>query len=538
MNDYIAPAQAIMNGNTTSDFGVYCYLPLSIAQDPSVSSLNISVVSKYNEESSQSIFWFQETLNITNVYPTSGSTMGGNVITIYLTGYLQGFPIYPRFGKIISYEECTPWNFNPGGISSVNCTVLSHSEGKTRVMLSYDQTDWYMQGGIIYNASVVYAENDETLNYEFIACSAGYQSPNFTSNCVPCPPGTYKPTSGVYLCIPCANGTYTPLYAQSNCFPCPTFSSSLPNSTSYYDCVCNVGYYYNPVSDGPTCLPCPEGAACNIFNTTIPSALPGWWYSSSQPYNFYQCFPKESCPGGGFDNCSLGYTSDVCGQCKIGYYKWLNACTQCSGDAFAKLLLALVAIGVVTVAFFAISSAKVSHISSISIAFSFWQIIAIFVQFNVKWPTIVSGSFTAASLTNFNVDFFSPQCIFPGMTYVTKWILVTLLPFYFALAFGLLYILGELRVLLTNRFGHYIKIKYLPFHEEEEEEETDFKDGFKSRVSYSFKLAIMFSINILIWCRNFAIWFIKDGANRRQMQNFLNKVKYIYSLFLINSIDY
>src|SRR2546430_2584505 len=69
------------------------------------------------------------------------------------------------------------------------------------------------------------------------------------------------------------------------------------------------------------------------------------------------------CSGGGVNNCSVGYNplSDVCGLCDVGYYKWRNECVACSADAWYKLLLAIVALGVITVAFFAISSARVSH---------------------------------------------------------------------------------------------------------------------------------------------------------------------------------
>lgn len=534
---YTTPSSAIMDGNSTSDYGVNCYLPIWIAQNKSITQLQVSVYSKYKEESTSLPFIFHETLNITHVYPPSGPTVGGNIITIYLTGYLPGYPIYPRFSELISVKPCILWQYNPGKESSVNCTVLAHTNGKTRVMLSYDQSHWYMQGGSIFNSTTASKVIDDTFNYDFLPCPAGYQANDFSEICIPCPPGSYKPTEGIYSCIPCQNGTYTPLYAQSNCSLCPILSSSSPNSTNYYDCGCDMGYYYNPISNVPVCLPCPEGATCNVFNTTIPSALPGWWHSEKQPYIFYNCFPEEACLGGGFSNCSVGYDrkSNLCGQCDIGYYKWRNACVQCSPNAWYKLILAVIALGVITVAFFAISSAKVSHLASISIAFSFWQIIAIFAQFDVQWPAIVSNSFTVASLTNFNIDFLSPQCVFLSMNYVSKWIVITLLPFYFAFAFGMLYIFGEIRVFFTNRFGRYIKIKYLPFRDEDEEEDEVRKDLSEKMKKY-LKSMFTLIINILIWCRNFSLWLFKDGATRHQMRNFLNKVTSNSCLFEILTI--
>jgi hypothetical protein len=546
IGDYIAPEIKVTTGNTTSDYAVYCSIPSAIATNYFVSKVSIWVETVYNENSTVLPFMFHETINVIQVSPNSSYTAGGITTTVHLNGYISNYDIYVRFNELVVPKPCVIWedNIDDQGVTSVNCTVPAHSNGMVRVMLSYDQTNWFMQGGAIYNSSL--PSSADSYNYYYIACPAGYTAGDFSQPCAPCPAGTYKPTEGIYSCISCANGTFNPFEAQTNCSSCPQYTSSKSNSTDFFDCVCNPGFYYNPITpakaDLDTCLSCPSGSTCPGYNTSIPDALSGYWHAGAKPYTFYQCFPEIACPGGGVNNCSLGYTSSVCGLCEIGYYKWRNVCTECSANAWYKLLLALIALGVITVAFFAISSAKVSHLASISIAFSFWQIVAMFAQFDVQWPSVVSGSFTAASLANLNIDFLSPQCVFPEMTYTVKWVLITLLPFYFLAAFIALYVFGELRVLITNRTGKYIRIKYLAFREDvndEEEEENaekkapvDTKTKFTRTILTIAKTLFYLFMNMFIWCRNFCVWFIKEGASRGQMRNFRNKIINSYTAFI------
>jgi hypothetical protein len=540
--DYSTPVTHVLSGNSTSDYAVRCTIPASIAENLSVKKVTVTVATSYNEVSSNLVFTYHETLNISNTYPTSGSTVGGTTILLTSTGIISGYPLYVRFSELISATPCkiqTTELTDIGVVTTVNCTVVSHSNGKARVMLSYDQSNWFMAGGSIYSDSLPSTPSDPTFNYEYLPCPAGYSAPDFSVTCTACPAGTYKPSAGIYSCIPCANGTYNPLEAQFNCSVCPLHTSSAPNSTDFYGCICNPGYYYNPTPKNTyfdTCLTCPKGGICTSYNTTIPPAQPGYWHAAAKPYQYYLCFPEAACPGGAVNNCSTGYNrlSDVCGLCDTGYYKWRNACTECSPDAWYKLLLAVIALGVITVAFFAISSAKVSHLASLSIAFSFWQIVAMFASFDIAWPSVVSGSFTAASIANLNIDFLSPQCVFPQMNHVDKWIVITMLPFYFLGAFVLLYILGEIRALIVNRTGKLIRIKYIAFREEFIREDDDIQT--KQKVIQTIKdvveTLLTLSINLLIWCRNFCIWFIKEGATRKQMSNYRNKIINSYTAFI------
>jgi hypothetical protein len=197
------------------------------------------------------------------------------------------------------------------------------------------------------------------------------------------------------------------------------------------------------------------------------------------------------------------------------------------------LLLFILFIGGITLAFFGFASVRISHLSSISIAFSFWQIISMFSHFDIKWPVAVSNTFVAASVANFNTDFLSPQCVLPQLTWQTKWIIQTVLPFMFGVAFLVLYILGELRSLLMNRIGHLVPFKYIAFYEPQQVAER--QEG-TSKVQYLTKFflkeIVLIAKNILVWCRNAIVWFLKQGLTRHQMQTFRNKCINSYTAFL------
>jgi phosphoglycerol transferase MdoB-like AlkP superfamily enzyme len=85
-----------------------------------------------------------------------------------------------------------------------------------------------------------------------------------------------------------------------------------------------------------------------------------------------------------------------CLQCDELWYSWMK---------LIVLGLILLLIGIVTLVFFALSSTKMSHLTSLSIAWSFWQIISLFASFEIQWPWAVETTLTAASTSNFNVIF-------------------------------------------------------------------------------------------------------------------------------------
>jgi hypothetical protein len=453
---------------------------------------------------------------------------------ISVLGFNAGiYPLYVRFSEIISSIPCQTINN-----TMINCTVVAHANGPARVMISYNQNDWYLFNGVLYNSSIDVPLTDPSYNFQYIPCGIGYTAPDYKTQCTPCQPGFYKFSAGIYSCIPCANGTYTSLYGSSNCSMCPANTFSPDNATSLYECGCISGYYVNPKSDftdsAQACIPCPIGAECNGFNTTQPSALPGYWYSTQDNYTFYSCLPSYSCPGGGPENCAVGYTNQLCGQCIKGYYKNSNSCVACSPYAWLFLVICILSIIILVLLFFHIASLRVAHISSISIAASFFQTIAIMSNFDVNWPSSVQGTFKASSITNFNFDFIQPECIFTNINYQTRWIFTTCIPLLFLILFVVLYIIGEIRTFFANKFGHYVTIKYIKFKEVPIFEDT----SIKTTILVYFLQIIYFWINSFIWLRNFVVWFFKQGMTRRQMRYFLNRCVNSYMAMISFSFIY
>jgi hypothetical protein len=519
--------------NITSDYEASCIVPQWIADNKNVMQLSITIISNLNESSSAITFVYHDDIYISKVTPSSGLTVGGDIVNVYLQGYYYGKPIYAKFGDLVQPLACILWQY--AAITSVNCTVPTHANGLVRVLLSYDQINWFTYGGYL-NESIPISAYDPT-TYTFIPCPAGYTAHDFSSACLACPPGTYKPTSGIYTCAPCDAGTYNPYSGQANCTYCPPNTISFANSSSIYDCTCANGTYYNPIMDrtlDQTCLTCPEGAVCEVYNTTAPLAQFGYWYSSEDPYHFYSCFPMSACPGGPPNNCSQGYMAQVCGQCQHGFYKSRHSCTECSPYSWALLVGGIVVIAILVLFFFHIASLRVAHISSISIASSFWQTLGMMVHFDVNWPFTVENTITAASVSNFNFDFLQPQCLFPDFGYTARWAFTSSLPLIFFAMFVLLYILVVIRTLFANRLGKYIRAKYTKFWEVPIYEDRSFRTTVKVYMLQS----VYFWINLFIWIGNFNLWFFKQGMTRRQLRYTFNRCVNSFTAFVSFSFIY
>ena len=301
-------------------------------------------------------------------------------------------------------------------------------------------------------------------------------------------------------------------------------------SSSSDDCVCKPGNYMNPDTSYQAnahgkCKPCPSGAVCGSTNTTKPIAEYGFWYSKTDFHNFYECNPKSSCGGVGPENCTSGYTGIRCGNCQLQHYKFQGKCVACEAPQWTwiRLLGIFIAFSIVTLAFFALSSIKVHHIASIAIAVSFWQVISMFAKFDIDWPSLIGGSLTASSVSNFNTDFLSPNCVFPGMRYSTLWIIQMFVPIGFVISFSILYLLILLRSLIASTIGHLclrkiLKVKYIKPHQKQDDEEI------KSRVQKLIKKIQFLGKNGFITTINFIIWSISQGSTKRELLKVFNSI--------------
>jgi hypothetical protein len=556
---------------------IYCAGPL--VTNTSITQINVKLRNSNQESTTTVVMTIFDTPVIENLTPTSGQTAGNFQFNITVRTYAPTLQLYTRFNDLENFDACklntTTLNANSTDVSNpinetavYTCNMSPHESGYKKLFISYNKEHWYAYGGVLYNFTNGYpiTQNEIDQNrgvFYFIPCAAGYEATDYTKICTMCEPGSYKPTTGIFQCPKCDNNTFSDVSAALTCNLCPSFTTTNGvGANGTRSCVCNIGYYNDPkfLADynnpsspyydrnstvyNKRCLPCPTGGACLQTNTSYPQAQYGFWFEESDPFTFFRCFPAKSCPGGGPRNCTFGYQGTNCGLCLSDltnpdqqFYKWRNSCEKCAPGAWWRALLVVIFVVVLTLAFFAFSSIKVSHISSISIGFSFWQIVSLFQKFDVNWPGVVSDSITAASVSNFNFDFISPECVFPGgvLTWQIRWVIYTAVPFAFSLAFLLLYILGEIRSFIAHRIGRCVPIPYMAFYQPPKRLMDLY--GIKKKnikqliIFYASELWLIIK-NMLVWFRNFIVWFFRQGLTRHQMQTFRNKCLNSYSTFL------
>jgi hypothetical protein len=241
---------------------------------------------------------------LTNSFPEKGESVGGYSISIVGLNIPQPFgntAISCKFGMILckkvkliqifnSFKSCV-WVSS----TSVICEVVSHPPGNALVSISYNGVDWH----------------SIQKPFLFSTCAAGYTASSYNQLCTLCPPGTYKPSAGLFDCIKCGVDTYSSFAGSVFCERCQENSTTngVVAASSFSQCICKPNYFTNPLyaqqsSSHQKCIACPTGSICPEYNMTIPFAKYGYWRSSEDFVTYYQCIPEESCGGGGPLNCS------------------------------------------------------------------------------------------------------------------------------------------------------------------------------------------------------------------------------------------
>lgn len=81
------------------------------------------------------------------------------------------------------------------------------------------------------------------------------------------------------------------------------------------------------------------------------------------------------CVGGNLSQalqCAEGYTGVMCQFCAKNHYKSNDSCLVCNNDVRWRFLVIVLVLGVVLGVVFKFAELKVSHLSSISIALSYF----------------------------------------------------------------------------------------------------------------------------------------------------------------------
>jgi hypothetical protein len=500
-----------------------CYSPKLIPKETSFVQIGIAT-GRGQVSSRPQILLFYDTPVVRSFYPLSGSYLGGYEFYIYVEKVNTILFINPKMQAYVKFgnsqpENCDYTDTDPKIVTLV-CKLHPHEANLVTVAVSFNKIQWFQANG----------------TFEFIPCPAGSATDKFDQPCKLCPAGTYKPTEGNYPCVPCPVGTYSESPESIDCKACPSNATTTNmGSNSAFVCGCKPGFIVNPIDTYPFCIPCPHGAKCDSLNVSKPYPQKGFWNTAPDYYKIISCVPQDACPGEAYANCKHGYQGYACALCINGYYKWNKGCQSCGDYAFVRLLLVVLFVVIVGGIFVAFTSITASHISSLAIVSSFWQIIAVFNNFDVNWPTGVGNTFTAASVVNFNTDFLSPQCLFPGINYLTRWVFTLASPFIVLVGFALIYTGAEIRSVIARYTGKlFANVKYRRYYCITNYEDTSI--WMKAKQQWTFHS--LSCVNILLWVYNCVIWSAKAPSTRAHLKRFFNKCINGYLTFCSFSFVY
>ena len=62
------------------------------------------------------------------------------------------------------------------------------------------------------------------------------------------------------------------------------------------------------------------------------------------------------------------------------------------------------------------------------IGIDYFQVLAMFANSRVQWPTYIKDVFHLLSVFNFNIELTAPECSIPDLGYITKWAFIQGLP--------------------------------------------------------------------------------------------------------------
>jgi hypothetical protein len=327
----------------------------------------------------------------------------------------------------------------------------------------------------------------------FNSCYPGNSYNKASQSCYPCSPGYFhKVVDGVPICLPCPVGTYqkdggktfcmgcygnattigTGSIDASNCLcpsgfhgdgwsfcsSCPEFSSSNPGTKSHHGCFCKSSFYGKAYLN-QSCFSCQftsgneRIAECPSDNLTFPVVDNGWFMRNSitndGSLDLLKCTPAASCTAG---ICSVGYTGDLCGDCiRLQYFRQDLVCKKCKDNTWSTWVLMVLAILVINLMILMNSYPSPTKKVSVSITITWVQIIALFAEIPVSWPTSVYGMFQTFGFANFNLDIFAPECSVP-LDYWTKWTFKLCLPLIVLAGLGVIFLIQELG---ANCFPHF-----------------------------------------------------------------------------------
>jgi len=195
---------------------------------------------------------------------------------------------------------------------------------------------------------------------------------------------------------------------------------------------CGPAYVVNTwQSIGGACVMCPTGAICPIEGQFTPLAIAGYWRGITPTgLMFVQCDPPSACLGTWNQSalvsdldmqCANGYHGRICAACDDRYYKLNNECKPCPATSVFWVVLGGVPVIVLLMYVTLHVSRRGIDLTFFAIVLTYLQILAVYSQYHLTWPTEVMTVLTVFSITHLNLDIFAVSCYYNTGDYSDKW---------------------------------------------------------------------------------------------------------------------
>ena len=175
---------------------------------------------------------------------------------------------------------------------------------------------------------------------------------------------------------------------------------------------CEPGFVNNVWGSGDLCKKCPDGGICSNTGSFMPINALGYFPLSNG--TFIACTPADACPEGLAQNgtlaCAAGYSGLRCGLCQPEYYRFGVACAKCPENKISLPIMVVIGLAALTVILVIANILRKIDLGFIGILITYFQTIAIFQSFRLKWPTLITDLFKLVSIFNLNIELTSPEC--------------------------------------------------------------------------------------------------------------------------------
>eukprot|EP00854_Cymbomonas_tetramitiformis_P008260 gene8260-9814_t len=311
-----------------------------------------------------------------------------------------------------------------------------------------------------------------------LTCASGEAQPGYGQNCTHCPAGSSASDIWAYLgCVRCNDQPggyfYQPLPGQSECIQCPEYTFKVGGTPGIHreECLCIPGTWRPDGLPGHACTRCPEGAYCSgglqqpftrsgVYARTElmggQASLAGYPFVVARegypapadpetalfslPEIFFQCRMEWTCLGN--FTCSEDRRGTLCESCNANYFELGDTfCIECQGVVIDTVATLLASLGTIAL-WKTLNTYSASEYDSLDIALQYVQYVSITQGFSVAWPQELRVVAQIFSIGNFNLDFYSPNCIMSWSSSMSV-TLIFVLPVIWALALTAQYVLAR-----------------------------------------------------------------------------------------------